>query len=227
MPENGIDSIRKAGVIVKECLAFLKGEVKVGVSTKHLEEKAHEFIVSRNAKAAFKGYKGYPASICTSRNNVVVHGIPSAKEILKDGDIVGVDVGVERDGYFADAAKTFTIGKISEDAQKLIDITREALDRGIAKAIRGGRVQDISWAIQSFVESTGCNVVRAFVGHGIGKKIHEEPEVPNFGEPHKGMILENGMALAIEPMVNAGTGDVEIQEDGWTAATREGHTDGK
>jgi methionyl aminopeptidase len=211
--------IKEAGVILRDCMQDLSRGIKEGVSTKMLEHRADEFISGRNAKAAFRGYKGYPAAICTSLNSVVVHGIPSEKEILRKGDIIAIDVGVEYKGYFVDSAKTFEVGEVSPDAKRLIAVTLEALSRGIEMAKAGNHIQDISWAIQSFVESSGFNVVRAFVGHGIGRKIHEEPEVPNFGEPHKGRVIEDGMVLAIEPMVNAGTHDVEILDDGWTAVT--------
>ncbi|NQU95037.1 MAG: type I methionyl aminopeptidase [Candidatus Omnitrophica bacterium] len=212
-------SIRKAGSILSECMDLLSKEIKVGVSTKALEQEASRFIASRNARPAFLGYKGYPAAICTSRNNVVVHGIPSDKDILASGDIVGIDIGVEYEGYFADAARTFAVGNVSKDTRRLISIAREALYEGIEKACVGNRIHDISWAVQSFVEANGFNIVRAFVGHGIGKKIHEDPEIPNFGKPHTGRILEDGMVLAIEPMVNVGTADVKVLGDGWTAVT--------
>jgi methionyl aminopeptidase len=214
--------MRKAGSILKDCMEELSKEIKEGVNTKMLEKKADEFITSQNAKAAFRGYKGFPASICASRNNVVVHGIPSEKEVLRDGDIISIDVGAEYKGYYADSAKTFTIGKSSEEAERLISVTQEALTKGIEMARSGNYVRDISRAIQTFVESNGFNVVRAFVGHGIGRKIHEPPEVPNFYQSRKGCLLEDGMALAIEPMVNAGTGDIKILEDGWTAVTKDG-----
>ena len=215
--------IRQAGSILRDCMDELSKEIKEGVNTKTLEEKADEFITSRNAKAAFKGYKGFPASICASRNNVVVHGIPSEKEVLADGDIISIDVGTEYKGYFADSAKTFAIGKVSEEAKRLISVTQEALTRGIEMAKSGNHVRDISQAIQSFVESNGFNVVRAFVGHGIGRKIHEAPEVPNFCQSSKkGPVLEDGMVLAIEPMVIAGASNVRILDDGWTAVTKNG-----
>ena len=221
LSKNELDLIKEAGSIVKECLKVLAKQVKEGVSTKQLEETADDFIASRNGESAFRGYKGYPAGICTSVNDGVVHGIPSEKTILEDGDIVGIDIGVKYKGYFADAAKTFTVGRTSEDAKRLIDVTKQALSEGIKMAKAGNHVQDISWAVQSFVESNGFSVVRAFVGHGVGRKIHEEPEVPNFGEPHKGPLLEDGMVLAIEPMVNTGTSDVETLDDGWTAVTKD------
>ncbi|MBL7156871.1 MAG: type I methionyl aminopeptidase [Candidatus Omnitrophica bacterium] len=220
--KNELDNIRKAGAVLRECMEILSKRTTEGTSTKELEVAADDFITSRDACLAFHGYKGFPASICTSRNNVVVHGIPSEKEILKNGDIISIDIGVEYKGYFADAAKTFAVGEISGEARRLVSVAEGALSKGIEMARAGNHVQDISWAVQSFVESNGFNVVRAFVGHGIGRKIHEEPEVPNFGEPHKGKVLEAGMALAIEPMVNAGTSAVKILDDGWTAVTTDG-----
>ena len=221
LSKNELDSIRAAGKVVSGCLEALSKEIQEGVSTKYLERKAEEFIAFRNARAAFRGYKGFPASICTSRNNVVVHGIPSDKEILKNGDIISLDVGVEYDGFFADGAKTFTVGKASGETARLIEVTRRALEKGIEKARAGNRIQDISWAVQSLVEDAGFNVVRAFVGHGIGRKIHQEPEIPNFGQPHRGKVIENGMVLAIEPMVNVGSPDIKILDDGWTAVTKD------
>lgn len=214
--------IRRAGRILKECMDALSGEIKAGISTKMLEKKADEFIASRQVGAAFRGYRGFPASICSSRNDVVVHGIPSEEDIIEEGDIISIDIGVKCEGYFADCARTFAVGKVSEEAERLICVTKGSLDRGVGMAKAGNHVEDISWAIQSFVESNGFNVVRAFVGHGIGEKIHEEPEVPNFGSPNKGRVLKEGMVLAIEPMVNAGTGDIRILDDGWTAVTKDG-----
>ncbi len=214
--------IREAGAILKECMDSLAKGVKPGVSTKSLERKVDEFIASRRAKAAFRGYKGFPSSICSSRNEVIVHGIPREDEILKNGDIISIDIGIKYKGYCTDCARTFAVGKISDEARRLVSVTKESLDRGIRMAKTGNHVQDISWAIQSFVESNGFSVVRAFVGHGIGAKIHEEPEIPNFGRANRGTVLEDGMALAIEPMVNAGTPDVKIMDDGWTAVTKDG-----
>lgn len=222
LSKEELSAVRKAGSILRKCFEAISGEIKEGVSTKAIERKTDEFITKMNARPAFRGYKGFPAAICASRNDVVVHGIPKENEILKSGDVISIDAGVEYKGCFADSAKTFAVGAISEEAKRLIRVTLEALSRGIERAKANNRVQDISWAIQSFVESNGFSVVRAFVGHGIGKKIHEEPEVPNFGRPHKGRILEDGMVLAIEPMVNAGMPEVEILDDGWTAVTKDG-----
>jgi len=222
LDKNELAAMRKAGSILRECLGVLFGEASEGVNTKELEDIAEAFIISKSGKPAFRGYKGFPAAICTSPNDVVVHGIPSKKEVLRQGDILSVDIGVEYDGIFADGARTFAIGKISPEVKRLISVTEEALRKGIEMARAGNFIKDISWAIQSFVESNGFNVVRSFVGHGIGRKIHEEPEIPNFGEPHTGRVIEDGMALAIEPMVNQGTSEVRILDDGWTAITKDG-----
>ncbi|MBL7158631.1 MAG: type I methionyl aminopeptidase [Candidatus Omnitrophica bacterium] len=213
--------MRKAGEVVKRCFDVLAKDVQEGVSTKSLDETANAFIVSNKARPAFLGYKGYPASICVSRNNVVVHGIPSETEMIAAGDIVSIDIGVGCDGYYADAAKTFLVGNAKSDAEKLLTVTENALYRGIEKACAGNHVSDISHEIQTFVESNGYSVVRIFVGHGIGSQIHTKPEIPNFGPPHKGCVLEDGMALAIEPMVNIGGYEVDILEDGWTAVTKD------
>jgi len=218
---NKLELMRKSGALLRQCMELLAKEVRPGVSTKTLERKADEFIASHRVKAAFRGYRGFPSSICSSRNEVVVHGIPREDSILEVGDIVGIDIGINYKGYFSDCARTFAVGEISEDAARLISVTRESLKRGIEMAKAGNHVQDISWAIQTFVESNGFNVVRAFVGHGIGSKIHEAPEIPNFGKPNEGRLLEDGMGLAIEPMVNAGTSDVEIMDDGWTVVTKD------
>ncbi|MBN1353692.1 MAG: type I methionyl aminopeptidase [Candidatus Omnitrophica bacterium] len=221
LTDEELNYIRKAGKILRGCLDFLSFEIKPGVCTKKLDALASDFIVKNNAKPAFRGYKGFPASICTSLNDVVVHGIPSNTEIAKEGDIISVDVGVAYKGCFADGAETFAVGAISQAARRLIEITKEALKKGVAMAGEGRHVEDISWAIQSFVETNNFTVVRMFVGHGIGRKMHQEPEVPNFGHPGKGALLKNGIALAIEPMVNEGSADVKILEDGWTAVTKD------
>jgi len=213
-----IGQIRKAGRIVALTLAKMKQHARAGVTTKELNRVAEEEISKNGGYPAFKGYKGYPATICASVNEVVVHGIPSDRRIAA-GDILSIDVGVRYGSFFADAATTVAIGDISDTAQKLIRVTEEALYRGIENARPGKRLSDISANIQSHVESNGFSVVRAFVGHGIGENIHEEPEIPNFGAPNKGPRLESGMILAIEPMVNEGKFDVEILEDGWTAVT--------
>lgn len=216
--DEEISQIRKAGRIVALTLAKMKKIAKAGITTKELDRVAEEEIKKNGGYPAFKGYKGYPATICASVNEVVVHGIPSERRIAA-GDILSIDVGVRHGSFFADAAITVAIGDISDTAQKLIKVTEEALYRGIENARPGKRLSDVSASIQSHVESNGFSVVRSFVGHGIGEKIHEEPEIPNFGAPNKGPRLESGMILAIEPMVNEGKFDVEILEDGWTAIT--------
>jgi len=218
--DDEIASIREAGSILAATLNKLKACAKPGVKTKELDDIARQEILRRNGYPAFKDYKGYPANICTSVNEVVVHGIPSERK-LREGDIVSIDIGVKFRDYFADAAVTLGVGKISEAAEKLMRVTKEALEIGIESALPNKRLFDISAKIQEHVESNGFSVVRVFVGHGIGTSIHEDPEVPNFGRPGTGPRLEPGMILAIEPMVNAGTYDVEILEDGWTAVTKD------
>jgi methionyl aminopeptidase len=211
-----------ASEIVSEALQAIKKAVAPGITTKALEEIAEDIIRTRGGKPAFKGYKGFPASICTSVNDEVVHGIPSEEVVLKEGDIVSIDLGVIYKGYISDAAITLPVGAISESAARLLSVTKQALFEGIAKAVPSNRVGDISHAIQSYVESKGYSVVRKFVGHGVGRRLHEEPQVPNFGLPGEGIKLREGMTLAIEPMVNEGTHDVSIMEDGWTAKTKDG-----
>ncbi len=215
-----LEIMRKAGRIVAGLLKLLEKEACPGVSTLRLDEIAEEFIRSRGAEPAFKGYYGFPASICASVNEEVVHGIPGSR-ILKEGDVAGIDVGVKLQGFYSDAARTFAIGRVDVASQKLIDVTREAMIAGIAQAVAGARLSDISWAVQSAAESKGFSVVRQFVGHGIGKNLHEEPQVPNYGKPGRGPVLRVGMALAIEPMLNAGSHEVEILKDGWTVVTKD------
>ena len=208
-------------LVVAKALDYLKDMVTPGVSTSELEQFADSYIRSNNAVPAFKGYRGYPASICTSINNEVIHGIPSDR-VLKEGDIVGIDLGVYKDGFYGDAASTFAVGKITPDAEKLLQITEESLYLGIEYARKNNRVSDISHAIQKHIESNGFSVVRAFVGHGIGRDLHEDPQVPNFGLPGRGPRLRSGITLAIEPMVNAGRHEVVVLDDGWTAVTMDG-----
>ena len=217
-----IENIRIAGSITRKTLTALSKNVSPGVSTKRLDEIAEELIEREDGEPAFKGYRGFPSTVCTSVNDSIVHEIPSAKRILKKGDIIGFDVGVRYNGYYADSALTVGVGAISTEAKKIIEVAKKALYIGIEKAKKGNRVSDISNAIQVFVESNGFSVVHAFVGHGIGREIHEEPEIPNFGEPHKGARLEEGMIFAIEPMINQGKSDIRILSDGWTAVTKDG-----
>ncbi len=218
--KSELAKIKKASIIVAKTLRLLKTKIKPGITTKELDTEAENFIRKNGGIPAFKGYRGYPASICASLNEEVVHGIPGGR-ILRDGDIISVDVGVELDGFFGDAAITYPVGRISEQARKLIDVTREALYKAINVAIKGNHLSDVSHAVQSHVEKAGFSVVRDFVGHGIGASLHEEPQIPNFGEPGKGLKLETGMVLAIEPMVNAGTAKVVVLDDDWTAVTRD------
>ena len=216
-----LKDIRKAGKIVASVMRELKGMVRPGLATIRLDEAARSLILKANGYPAFKDYKGFPGNICVSINEAVVHGIPSGR-VIRDGDIVSLDVGVKFRDYFADAAITVGVGAISDAAKSLMDVTEKALDAGIGNALSGRRISDVSAAIQAFVESRGFSIVRAFVGHGIGKKLHEEPEIPNYGRPGGGMVLSAGRVLAIEPMVNAGTHEVEVLDDGWTAVTKDG-----
>lgn len=218
--DEEIKAIRKAGKIVATTLERVKRCTHPGIQTKELDSIAREEILKRDGFPAFKGYKGFPANICASVNEVVVHGIPSERR-LREGDIISIDIGVKFKDYYADAALTFGVGKISEKARRLLAVTEKALCIGIEKARAGNRLSEISSGIQKHVETSGFSVVRSFVGHGIGTRIHEEPEIPNFGAPNKGPRLEKGMVLAIEPMVNAGTFEVEIMDDGWTAVTKD------
>ena len=216
-----IAKLRKSNQIVAEILRELELKIEPGVSTLFLNNLAERLTLEQNARPAFKGYREYPYTLCTSVNNGVVHGFPS-KTALRDGDILSIDFGVLYDGYYGDAAITVGVGKISRVARRLIRATKEALYRGIEKAVPGGRLSDISHAIQSHVERDGFSVVRKFVGHGIGSSLHEEPQIPNFGKPGTGVRLKPGMTLAIEPMVNEKDYDVEILDDGWTAVTKDG-----
>ena len=216
-----IDAIRAAAQLVARTLSMLGREVRPGVTTAELDRLAEQFIVEHGGRPAFKGYRGFPATICPSVNEEVVHAIPGPRA-LREGDLIGIDVGVEKDGYYGDAAFTFAVGKVSGEAQQLLQVTREALMLGIAQAKAGQRIGDISHAIQAHAEKSGFSVVRALVGHGIGREMHEEPQVPNFGSPDRGPRLMAGQVLAIEPMVNVGTPDVVTKDDGWTVVTRDG-----
>jgi methionyl aminopeptidase len=213
-----VEKIEAACRIVSDTLDYLGTKIRPGVATKELDDLAVEFIKERGAVSAFKGYKGYPASICTSVNETVVHGIPG-KRVLKEGDIIAVDVGVKLNGFFGDAAMSFPVGLVSEEARRLLEITEGSLYKGIENARPDKRLYDISSAIQECAENGGFSVVREFVGHGIGTRMHEDPQIPNFGVPGTGPRLKAGMVLAIEPMVNAGRYSVEVLDDGWTAVT--------
>ena len=221
--KNGheIESMRQACRITAAARALAGDMVRPGVSTKQIDKAVHDFIVSQGAKPSFLGYHGFPASACISVNSTVIHGIPGGY-VLKEGDIVSIDVGAFYKGFHGDCAATFACGAVSADAQKLIDVTKQSFFEGIRFAKRGHRVSDISHAIQTYVESNGFSVVRSFVGHGVGAQLHEEPEVPNFGQPGRGPRLLPGMTLAIEPMVNIGTYDVKVLGDGWTTVTADG-----
>lgn len=210
--------MRKAGRIVGETLLLLEKEVKPGVTTANLDRIAEEFITKHGAKPSFKGLYGFPSSLCISVNEQVIHGFPG-EYVLKEGDIVSIDCGAFFYGFHGDAARTFSVGEVSVEAQRLIDITRESFFQGIKFAKQGNKLTDISHEIQSYVEAAGFSVVRDFVGHGIGRKVHEDPNVPNFGKSGRGPKLLEGMVLAIEPMVNAGTYKVKTLKDGWTVVT--------
>lgn len=216
--ERELEIMRRAGSVVDEVLSELRGIIRPNVKTIELDRFSERLIKKRGGKPAFKNYRGFPGNICTSVNEVIVHGIPGDM-ILRKGDIISVDVGVEIEGYFGDGAFTYAVGEIDEESQRLIDTTKTALEKGIDNASVNRRISAISCAIQDFVESNGFSVIRSFVGHGIGSKLHEPPEIPNFGQPNMGVRLESGMVLAIEPMVSAGKHDVEILKDGWTAVT--------
>ena len=219
--EHELESMRQACKITAAARALAGEMVRPGVSTKAIDKAVYEYIVSQGAKPSFLNYHGFPASTCICVNDVVVHGIPGGY-VLKDGDIVTVDVGAFYKGFHGDCAATFPCGRISAEAQKLIDVTRQSFFEGIRFATKGHRVSDISHAIQTYVESNGFSVVRSFVGHGIGRQLHEDPEVPNYGNPGRGPRLLPGMTIAVEPMVNVGTCDVKVLKDGWTAVTADG-----
>ena len=218
---NEIDLMRRAGKITAAARALAREMVKPGVTTQQIDEAVYQFIVSQGATPSFLHYNGFPASACISINDEVIHGIPGDR-VLQDGDIVSVDVGAFVDGFHGDCAATFACGTISPEAQRLIDVTRQSFFEGIKFAKKGYRVSDISAASQVYVESHGYSIVREYVGHGIGKNLHESPEVPNFGNPGRGVRLLPGMTLAIEPMVNAGSAAIQLLSDGWTVKTRDG-----
>ena len=215
-----LNGIRKSSRVLVDVLSDIDKMVRPGVSTDSLDEWARKRIISANARCAFLGYKGFPRSICISVNEEIVHGIPG-KRILKEGDIVSIDAGVELDGYFSDAAITIAVGRITDEAAKLIDVTRRALSEAVECAVLGARVSDISFAIEECAKKGGFSVIREFVGHGIGLNLHEDPQIPNFGQRGMGVRLKEGMVLAIEPMICAGKPDIEILSDGWTAVTRD------
>jgi methionyl aminopeptidase len=217
--DRELDLMRRAGSIVGQILDEMAAMTKPGVTTGELDRYAESRCKDLKCLPAFKGYHGFPASVCISVNDEVVHGIPSTKRALKDGDIVGLDFGVIYDGWYGDSARTLAVGKISPEAQKLLDVTRQGMLLGIEQCREGNRVFDIGHAIQNYVEGFGYGVVREFVGHGIGRALHEDPQVPNYGPKGKGLQLKVGMVLAIEPMINAGSHEVKVLKDGWTAVT--------
>lgn len=217
-----IEKMRISGIALRKVHEAVKAAVRVGATTMDLERAAVAKIEELGAVAAFKGYHGYPAVLCTSVNNEVIHGIPHDRGSLREGDIVSVDCGVIVDGYYSDCAVTYPVGKLSPAVAKLLKVTEASLYAAIDKAVVGGRLFDISNAVQTMCEAEGYGVVREFVGHGIGKNMHEDPQVPNFGDAGKGPRLKAGMVLAIEPMINAGSPDVKVLEDGWTAITVDG-----
>ena len=217
-----IEKMRRAGKIVREVLELVRTRVKPGVTTLDLEKAAEARLKELNVKAAFKGYHGYPCVLCTSVNSEVVHGIPSPKRVLKQGDIVSVDFGVVVDGYYGDSAITVPVGEIDENAARLLRVTEQSLQAAIAVVKPGATLGDVGAAVQGVVEGEGFSVVRDFVGHGIGSQMHEDPQVPNYGQKGQGMKLKPGMVIAIEPMVNAGKPEVMVLEDGWTAVAKDG-----
>ncbi|MGA9524865.1 MAG: type I methionyl aminopeptidase [Myxococcaceae bacterium] len=217
--DHEISLMREAGRIVSEILDVLEKMVTPGITTWELDQEAERLIYSKGAKPAFKGYNGFPACLCASVNEEVVHGIPSRKRKLAEGDLMKLDFGVVYKGYYGDSARTVPVGAVTPAAMALVDATRESLRRGIAQMVPGNTLGDVGAAVQAFVEAKGFSVVKDFVGHGIGRKLHEAPQVPNYGKKGAGMKLRAGMTLALEPMVNAGTFKVEVLEDDWTAVT--------
>ena len=216
-----LEKMKAAGRLVGEVLTAMSATIAPGVTTADLDALAEKMIVDAGAKPAFKGYHGYPATICSSVNEEVIHGIPSASRVMQEGDVVSIDVGASLGGYYGDSAITLPVGKISTEAATLLRVTEESLYKAIEAVKPGGRVSDIGHAVQKHVEAFGFTVVREFVGHGIGQRMHEEPQIPNYGEPGRGPRLAEGMVLAIAPMVNAGAPAVKVLADGWTAVTRD------
>ncbi len=217
-----IEKMRVAGKITGLTLVEVAKHIKPGVSTAYLDKIAHDFITAHGATPSFLHYNGYPSSICASVNDAVVHGIPSKEIILKEGDIISIDVGAYINGYHGDAARTYGVGKISPEAQRLIDVTKKSFFLGIKNATHGAKLGDVSAAVQEYVEDNGYSVVRDLVGHGIGRNMHEDPSVPNYGHKGKGVKLAAGMTIAVEPMVNAGDYDVVVENDDWTVVTEDG-----
>ncbi len=219
--EQEIAIMRESNRILAHLFDHIRNMIQPGITTLELDQEAEAFIRSHGAMPAFKGYRGFPSTLCTSVNDEVVHGIPSPN-VLREGDIISIDVGALHEGFYSDAARTFPVGNISKQARNLIDVTRKSLEAGISQAVPGNRVSDISAAVQKVVESAGFSVVRDFVGHGVGKSLHEGPQIANFGKRGKGPVIQEGMTFAIEPMVNQGSWRVKIEGDGWTVVTADG-----
>jgi len=220
--KKDVAAARESCRIVRKVLTELAQFIQPGVTTAEINALGREVIRSEGAVPSFLNYNGYPAAVCVSINREVVHGIPSAKRVIKDGDIVGIDVGAYKNGYHGDAADTVMVGSVSPEARRLVEVTYQARNLGIAAAVRGNCIGDIGYAVQTYVEANGFSVVHQLVGHGIGRKLHESPQVPNYGKAGKGMKLSDGLLLAIEPMVNAGTADVSVLQDGWTVVSSDG-----
>ncbi|MGN0642632.1 MAG: type I methionyl aminopeptidase [Huintestinicola sp.] len=220
--KSELEKMREAGIIAGNALHFGGQSIRVGMSTHELDKIIHDYIVKHGATPSFLGYGGFPASACISINNKVIHGIPSRHEIIRDGDIVSIDVGAYYNGYHGDTCYTFAVGNVSEDAKQLLRVTEESLYKGIEKAVVGNRIGDISHAVEEHCVSYGYGVVKQYVGHGVGMKLHESPEVPNYGTPGRGPRLVAGMTIAIEPMINAVGEDVKVLPDGWTVLTKSG-----
>lgn len=218
--KKDLEAIRDSSRILAKIMQKLQQEIRPGISTQEIDNLATRLMRQEKVKSAFKGYRGFPANICISVNEEIVHGIPGPR-IIKEGDIVSLDLGINYAGYFSDMAVTVPVGRINASLKKLIEVTRTALAKGIKEAREDNSLSDISYAVQDYVEKNGFSVVRQFVGHGIGTSLHEEPEIPNFGKPHQGPALKPGMVLAIEPMVNMGTWEAQILDNGWTAVTKD------
>jgi methionyl aminopeptidase len=220
--KSEIEKMRVACRITGDALKLLEKHIKPGISTAQLDKIAYDFIKSQGATPNFLHYNGFPGSICASLNDAVVHGIPDKHIVLKEGDIISIDMGAEKDGYNGDAARTYPVGKVSDEALNLIEVTKQSFFEGVRYAVHGAKMGDMSSAIQEYVESHGYSVVRDLVGHGIGRKLHEDPSVPNFGHKGRGVKLAEGMTLAVEPMVNAGDYEVAVLDDDWTVVTLDG-----
>ena len=219
---QAIRTMAEGGKLLFNTLELLKSEIRPGISTKELNKIAHRYIISNGADPTFLGYGGFPASICASKNEVVIHGIPSASCVLHEGDIISVDVGVHYKGYHTDAARTFAVGEISDDARQLVEVCKNSFYAGMAQARVGNRISDIGHAVEEYVSTYGYGIVRDFTGHGVGVELHESPSIPNYGKPGRGIRITEGMTLAIEPMINLGCDEVYVKKDGWTTVTADG-----